>query len=337
MINFFESLKTRWQFLRYLLVTLLMVLWVVSCNRPIPQPIVSNSPTSACQTIEHTAGKTEICGQVEKVAVLSPPLLDILLSLGVQPAAYAEVDLLGSSAFDRPSEQIPYLGDRVSTQPINLGDRDNPSIETLVQLKPDLILGESSQNTNYKLFSEIAPTVLFEVQGKTGWQTVMPTIADVLDREEQAQRAIAAYDQQVEAAKQKLTPLIAGQSIIVLGWNRISNQSFIFEPNDFIYGVLEDLGFQIIAGEPGRPELSIEILSQIEADHILVMPSGDNTIENAKQQWHTNPILQSIPAVKAGKIYFMDYQLTRIRGPIAAEIFINQFQALLANSSQNSL
>ncbi|WP_416669904.1 ABC transporter substrate-binding protein [Egbenema bharatensis] len=320
----------------WLLATLLCVV-IIACNGNSSQSgnsqsnsnqTVDNIP-SDCRVIQHDGGETEICGQPQKIVALSPPLLDILLSLGVQPAGYAEVDLLSQKVFDNPAEQIPFLGDRVTSQPVNLGDRHNPSIETLLQLKPDLILGEASYlEANHKLLSNIAPTAAFEISGETGWKTALQAIAPGLEREQQAQQVIAMYEQRLQTAKQQLAPLTSEQTIIVLGWQRISNQSFVFA-SDFITELLEALGFEVIVGASDRPSISIEAIAQIEADHILVMPSGDNTIDNAKQQWQSDPILSSIPAVKAGNIYLMDYQFARIRGPIAAEIFINQFQDLL--------
>jgi len=59
------------------------------------------------------------------------------------------------------------------------------------------------------------------------------------------------------------------------------------------------------------------------------LPSGENTIKNAKCQWSQNAILPSLSAFQNQKMYFIDYQITRIRGSIAAEEFINQMQQLL--------
>ncbi|WP_035984420.1 ABC transporter substrate-binding protein [Leptolyngbya sp. KIOST-1] len=316
------------------LLAAVVVIVAIACHSPTPlgEPVPS-SPTAAieCRVMLHDGGETELCGQPENVVALSPPLLDILLSLGVQPAGYAEVDLLNSKVFDNPSQQIPYLGDRITTQPVNLGDRHSPSIETLLQLKPDLVLGETFYvKNNYPTLSRIAPTAFFDTGADTGWQPALTAIAQGLNREAQAQQVIAAHNQQVEAVKNQLAPLIAGQSIIVLGWQGIVNQSFVFA-GDFTTELLEDLGFQVILGPSDRPGTSMEAVAQIDADHILVMPSGENTIENAQRQWQNDPILQALPAVQAGQLYFMDYQLTRIRGPIAAEIFLNQFAALVTH------
>jgi hypothetical protein len=49
---------------------------------------------------------------------------------------------LNQHKFDRPAEQIGYLGSKITTQPVNLGDRSHSSLEALSLLKPDLILGE---------------------------------------------------------------------------------------------------------------------------------------------------------------------------------------------------
>ncbi|WP_414550067.1 ABC transporter substrate-binding protein [Anabaena sp. CCY 0017] len=325
-------MKFWFRHIKLLLLSLCTLILVAACNSNTPQLQSRETPeniASDCRVIQHDGGEINICGQPQKVVALSPPLLDILLSLGVQPAGYAEVDLLNTKVFDNPSQQIRFLGDRITTQPVNLGDRHNPSLETLVQLKPDLILGEKFQlETNYKLFSSIAPTAFFDTGGKTGWKFAMEAIAQGLNREEQAKQAIASHNQLVKTVKSQLAPVISGQTIIVLGWQQFVKESFIFAP-DFITGLLEDLGFQVIVGEVDRPNISIEAVANIKTDHILVMPTGDNTIENAKHQWQNDPILRLIPAVQAGKIYFLDYQLTRIRGPIVAEIFINQIRQLL--------
>lgn len=318
--------------IKLLLLSVCTLILVVACNSSTPQlssRTNSESVLSDCRVIQHDGGETKICGHLQKIVALSPPILDILLSLGVQPVAYAEVDLLNQKVFDNPSQQIPFLGDRVTTQPVNLGTRHNPSIETLVQLKPDLILGEKFQlETKYKFFSRIAPTAFFQTGGKTDWQPAMQAIAQGLNREEQAKQAISSHNQLLETTKSQLAPVISGQTIIVLGWEGNSNQSFIFSTG-FITGLLENLGFQVITADTDSFDTSIEAIANIQADHILVMPSGDNTIDKAKQQWQNNQILRLIPAVQAGKIYFMDYQLTRIRGPIAAEIFINQIRQQL--------
>jgi iron complex transport system substrate-binding protein len=325
--------------LRLLLIGTCMFVLTVACGSPVPQapPESLSSAQTNCHRIQHQAGTTEVCGQPQTIAALSPPLLDVMLALGVQPAAYATVDLFTRRQFDRPSEQIPYLGEQVTSQPVNLGSRDAPSQETLLRVSPDLILGEDYQATYYDRFSSIAPTLLFNTLGPDRWKQVMMPIAQVLGRETQAQQVLDAHTQLIANTKSALAPVVAQQKILVLGFDTVIANSFILERQDFICGLLQDLGFQVINFEEGNPELtfSLEVLPQLQTDMILVMPTGDNTIANAQQQWQRHPILQSIPAFKAGKVYFADYQLARIRGPIAAQLFITQMQDLILQDQQN--
>ncbi|OKH29096.1 ABC transporter substrate-binding protein [Chroogloeocystis siderophila] len=135
---------------------------------------------------------------VAKVAALIPHILDSILALGVQPAAYAETVRLNLPRFDNPATQIPHLGNRITTQPVNLGDRQNPSLEALVQLKPDVIIGERwLHQDEYHLLTKIAPTLLFDdTKGeKQHWTNDITGIAQVLGREDAAQninRSISA-------------------------------------------------------------------------------------------------------------------------------------------------
>ena len=334
--RFYDSLKF------YLLVALTLVA-IAACHSWTAPPIASSSTqalASQCLVIQHISGKTQVCGQPQQVVALSPPLLDIMLALGVQPLAYAEVDVFRGRKFDNPEAQIPFLGKYVTTQPMNLGSRDSPSQELLLWLKPDLILGEPEYNrNNYNLLAKIAPTLLFMIQSKDDWQQHISVIGRALRREERAKQVIAEYKQQIVQTKAAISPIAAQQRrILVLGFGRLIANSFVLEPDEFVCGILQELGFEIVtvgAGEQERLSVSLEVLPQIETDAILVLPAGDNTVANAQQQWSQNQILRSISADKAGKVYFTDFQITRIRGPIASEIFVNQMRELLTKEARS--
>lgn len=151
----------------WLVLSVLTTGLIVSCGRSASNdseesPGVGPSPhlsTSDCRLLEHDLGKTEVCGQPQKVAVLGVHSLDLLLSLGVQPAGYAASGLHRGEVFDNPTQQIPYLGRFITTQPVNLGRGGEPSLEKLAVLKPDLIVGEVSRVDNYDLLAQIAPTL----------------------------------------------------------------------------------------------------------------------------------------------------------------------------------
>lgn len=304
-----------------------------------------------CRVVENTVGKTTICGTPQKVAVLEPKMLSMMLALDVQPAAYADAYLVRSPQFDNPSKQIPYLGNFVTSQPINLGDRNNPSLETLTRLKPDLILGVSSQEN--KLLSSIAPTVLINTDTK-GWQDNIQIVAKALAQEDNVQQVIDSYQQQLAEVRTQLAPLVTTHPRVL---NIICSQSMDYIEIGYsgdTVRLLKAVGFQpvLLNNVEPKPELratvTIETLSQLDADIIIVHTwleqwEGNSTynvpLEELKQKWVKNPLLHASRAWKEGRVYFVDYQMwgSVIGGPIADSLILKQLPALLLSPVKGNL
>jgi iron complex transport system substrate-binding protein len=294
--------------------------------------------------VPHELGETKICGQPQRVAVLSPHILDSILSLGVQPIAYAEASTLNLRKFDRPEQQIPFLGRYVTTQPINVGNRDNPSLELLTQLKPDLILGESwTSKKHYDLLSKIAPTLLFSDVGMNDdqhWKHSIGGIAKALGREQQAQQLLENYPQQTALARKELAPVVAAYpKVLVIHSNRLSN-SIAMADDSKAADMLRAIGFEIISPEDvslksgANVQVSLEILPQIETDLIFVLAWSEELYDpqlEIEQQWSKTPLLRQMQAFKNGQVFFVDYQLwgSVTRGPITDQLILEKLPPLL--------
>jgi len=74
--------------LSYFLLGVCAVLLIAACNRA-PNSSATNPNSESCRLVQHEMGETEVCGQPQEVAALSPHILDSILALGVQPVAYA--------------------------------------------------------------------------------------------------------------------------------------------------------------------------------------------------------------------------------------------------------
>ncbi|WP_228040041.1 ABC transporter substrate-binding protein [Nodosilinea sp. LEGE 07088] len=318
---------------------------------PTPLPQAVSDSVEGCRTVEHELGETEICGQPEKIAVLSPHILDIVLALGAQPAAYAETVALGVEKFDNPAEQIPYLGDRITTQPVNLGDRKNPSLEKLTLLKPDLILSEDwLARDNYRLLSQIAPTMLFtdEKSGAQHWRNDIDGIAKALGREEAAEEVNAEYLRQLAAARQSLAPLVETfPKILILSVNSEMTDVAIAADSTVGY-LLEEIGFQLVFPEPIATgemrwlQTSPEILPTLDSDIAIVIGWNASELYNPeaklKEKWNQTPVFREVPAAKINRIFFVDYQLwgSITRGPITDQLILEKLPEMLLPLLSNS-
>lgn len=344
--NSFLFLDRLWvrsrHWLKFGLLAILIGGLVVACQGSPDQNLADQSSTTEtgnCRLVEHKAGKTEICGQPQTVAALSPRVLDPMLALGVQPVAYAEAAVLNLRRFDNPSEQIPHLGDFITTKPINLGNRNTPSLEALVKVNPDLIVTER----NYEILSKIASTLVLDNEmGKDGWLRRLKIIAQAFGREEKVEQIIAEYEQKLAEVKTKLAPVIDAYPLVLPISRR--GGGFLFE--SFFSDVavlLEEIGFQLVSLEDLsiersdnlQPILSLEALTQLNPDIIIVLSHDPGNFYNPesvdKQQWEQTPLLQKMQAVREERIYFLNSDLwgsTRA-GPIAYNLMLDQLPDLL--------
>ena len=253
----------KYHWVGWLVLGLLTSLLTVACSRNLPTNLTRQSQPAAsdsCRLVTHLAGEMTVCGQPQKVAALSPRVLNAMLALDIQPEAYAEASLLKLRRFNNPSEQIPILGEYVTTHPINLGDRDVPSLEALTLLNPDLIVGETWHD--YELFSKIAPTLLLDYPlTPERWYGPLQVLAQVFGREEQAEQVIARYHQQVAKVRAIVAPVRATYPRIL---TITTNQRF--EPiffNALGAESLKRIGFQPLLLEqyPEGQRLSLEALA----------------------------------------------------------------------------
>ncbi|MBD0300983.1 MAG: ABC transporter substrate-binding protein, partial [Tolypothrix sp. T3-bin4] len=247
-----------------------------------------------------------------------------------------------SPQFDNPSQQIPYLGNFVNSQPINLGDRSSPSLETLTLVKPDLILGLNSQDN--QLLSAIAPTVL--INNQQNWQDNIQIVAKALDNQKDVPSIITSQQQRLAQARAKLAQLASTHPrVLNLTCSLSMNYIEVTSEGETIE-LLKKIGFQPVLltdveRKLGlRPKINLETLAQIDADIIIVKTwldhwNGKSTynvpFQELQQKWAKNPLLHNSRAWKEGRVYFVDYTLWGdvIGGPIANSLILEQLPSLL--------
>lgn len=318
-------------------------------------PLASSpAPSADCRTIPHEMGKTQICGQPQKIAVLGPELLELLLALDVQPAGVADYFAFRQAYYNNPGEQIPYLGSRITTQPANVGWSFTPSIEALLKLKPDLIVGSEFNKAQYKTLSHVAPTLLLK------WfdiQTSLRAVGQAIRQPEKAEKLIAQRQQQIATARKEFAPVVAAHpKILLLDAAQIPAIGFISKP-DSCGSIIEDLRFQPVyppgwdATKPNSRStvVSLETLPQLDnADSVILFGQntsefdqlkdmdnfGQHQLSRLKQTWEKNAIAQSLKASIARRVYFIPIYLCRgLPGPIGTELYLNELRKQLLASN----
>ncbi|NET07717.1 MAG: iron-siderophore ABC transporter substrate-binding protein [Symploca sp. SIO2B6] len=288
------------------------------------------SSRSSCLVVKHYFGKTEICGQPQRLVALDPHALDLMLSLDIQPVGYAETRYLAEKNFGQPIRQIKYFSDRLTVNPINIGTRQSPSLETIIKLKPDLIVGQLRDPSLYANLSKIAPT-LFPLKNFNDyhWQEKLITLGQITNLSQNAQRIVTQHNQKIAQVKVKLNRITRNSKVLLLGMSAPESIKIVTDKH-FAGALLENIGFKLVIPQQPEPNLtliniSLEGLPQLDADTIIVMANSYSSVAQVKREWALDPILRSLNASKTGHVYFVDGQLWgRIRGPLATELIIDQ-------------
>ncbi len=305
---------------------------------------LSLANSTDCRNIKHEMGETKVCGQPEKIIVFGSPILESLLTLNIQPSGFSDYFMFHKGNFDNPSQQIPYLGSRITTEPVNLGLLSSPSIEAILKVKPDLILGTQYNASQYKMLSKIAPTLLLD------WNNAeknLKTIAQVVGSSEKAKPLLAETKQQIKTARDSFAPIVAKYPKVLLLHSGKLQDIYL---GDDVFGLcsslIKELGFELILppelNQNSPISVSLETLSQFnDADSIILLGSNFSKLDNEnsfkehqllnlKQAWEKNAIAQSLKASKNGRVYFIPYYMcVGLPGAIGTELYLKELKKQL--------
>lgn len=230
--------------------------------------------------------------------------LDPFYSL--QMSLELDLPVVGSGTFDTESGFPTALTPEEVAGIEAIGTFDQPNLETIALLEPDLIIGDAFfQEENYDLLSEIAPTVLVDTPN---WKEWFSTIAEATDVPERADEGLAAYDERVAAIQGDLRDIRVSFVRIVPGGFQLYREA----PNAYApISVMMDVGverpeFEVGTDETSFEQLSFEGLTNLTGDVLLYVAGGANDAIEAAQveeEVISNPIWQQIPAVQADESY----------------------------------
>jgi iron complex transport system substrate-binding protein len=294
---------------------LLGLLTLVSCqrnetvSRPIPEP---------ANLITHTKGKTAVPISPERVVALDNIALDSVLALGVKPIA---------ALIDDSTGKFPvHLRDQITERTEKLSS-NQPNLERIAQLKPDLIIGGKNVESVYNQLNQIAPTILLEKGGSTDWKRGLLLTAEAVGKLKQGETLLDNYNQRVEQLRSRLkNPQEIKVSVV-----RVFPQGLRLYQNDtFIGGILKDIGLSRPASQTQNTlwvQISREKLAAADGDVIFVWNLGEEA-QTKLAQLKQDPLWSTLNAVQAGKVYEVPpYWIGS--GPIAANNILNDLTTYL--------
>lgn len=215
------------------------------------------------------------------------------------------------------------------------------NIEALLVSEPDLIIGAGEVDAEqYELYSKVAPTFRLPDDVLVDTRKTLTLIADLLGLSDKAKQVLADYDARIADVKTKLNAAIGDEKIVVLRMNVVDKSINIFGiHNTFVGQILyEDLGLKAPgfaeAMTEGNIVLSKEVIPELDADHIILLPSNGTWEEesNAKalEEMKADRLWQTVPAFKNGHVYPVERSYWQTGAITANELKLDDLLRLLA-------
>jgi ferric hydroxamate transport system substrate-binding protein len=291
------------------------------------------SPT--VKSIKHAMDTTEIKGTPQRIVILEWNYAENLLALGLQPVGLADI-----GGFKKWVNAKPELAASV----VDVGTRQEPNLEAILGLKPDLIVTTALRAKNsYDKLKAIAPTIVFDPYSEEAskdqyadMEKSFRLMADLVGKNAEAETVLKDLQKTYDDAKAKLQSANkAGAEIVVT--QAFSNQNAatlrLFTDNSMAMQVLQRIGLKNVYKpekfeSQGFSTATVESLPKVQNAHFLyVVQNDDNVFE---KQLKDNAVWKGLAFVKENRTYPLGGDMWLFGGPLSAKLIVEKAVSLLA-------
>ncbi len=231
-------------------------------------------------------------------------VLDPTYSLGM--AIELDLPVIGAPLFGMSDETLK--AQALARNVEDLGAFTEPSVEKVIALGPDLIIGSALAGEGVlQLASQIAPTVLI---GAQNWKDYYRIVARITGTERAAEEKLAAY----EARASSLRDRVQAKTVSVVRITPWDFQVYLDGPNAYgPFAVLAEAGVRRSAYETTADQLELkrpdwEQMARLDGDILLYIIGGanDSATSGRHEEVTGNPLWQLLPAVRSGNVHRVD-------------------------------
>jgi iron complex transport system substrate-binding protein len=286
--------------------TLLLLLIISACGNETTDKKSSSAPEekkTETITYQSETGPIEVPADPQRVILLSG-FTGNVIDLGVNVVGV-----------DQWSKNNPTFKEELE----NVEEVSDESLEKIIELEPDLIIGLSNIKNIDKL-NEIAPTVTY-TWGKLDYLSQHVEIGKLLNKEAEAQKWVDDFKKRVEAAGDEIKAKI-GEDATVSVIESYDKQLYVYGENwargtEILYqGMKLKMPEKVkeVALESGYYTLSAEVLPEYAGDYVILSKYSD-----ADTSFQETETYKNIPAVKNNRVFEMEGNGASFSDPITLE------------------
>ncbi len=255
--------------------------------------LLSGTPGFASRVLTDELGRrVELPDHPHRIVCLVPSVTDTVFALG------AGADVVAVSDFTKyPAEAVK--------RP-SVGSTTRPSIETILSLHPDLVLGIQTGGPNEST-AEIErlgiPIYLVGPHGLDGILRSVRSLGDALNRKPEAAALVTSLQGRISAVRSR-TETLPRPSVFMPVWY---DPIITIGKHAFITEIIEVAGGRSITDDltPDWPHMSLEALIARAPQALLLVRGGRTTLDVLKDR----PGWNSIPAIQQRRVFYVDNRI----------------------------
>jgi ABC-type Fe3+-hydroxamate transport system substrate-binding protein len=239
--------------------------------------------------IDETGRKVTVPDHPRRVICLAPSVTDAVFALGSGDDVVAVSDY---TTYPPAALQKPSIGNLIK-----------PSIETILSLHPDLVLGiahPGSEETLTQLVALGIPVYLVDPRGLAGILHSVGSLGEALNREQQAAALNASLASRIDAVRARTAGKPVPKVLLPVWYDPIVT----IGKHAFITEIVETAGAKSVTDDlaPDWPQISLETVITRAPDALVLIRGGKITINVLQNR----PGWSRLPAIQTGKVYYVD-------------------------------
>ncbi|MDW7652188.1 MAG: iron-siderophore ABC transporter substrate-binding protein [Bacillota bacterium] len=321
---------------------ILLVLLMVTVTACSPQPSSNETGNTDSEPgnpliISGVLGEVELAEPAKKVVALEWTYAENLLAVGIQPIGVADIG--GYNSWVQIEEKL-------SENVADVGTRQEPSLEKIAELEPDLIIAIKFRHESIKSQLEsIAPTIFFDPYPSdesfsqySEMEETFKEIAKAVGKTAEAEQILTELERTYEDAKAAIEAANLTTKDVLLTQAFSANQApqiRVFTPNSLASGILKKIGLNNIHTPAefqayGFSTVNVEALTHYEsANYLYVVQDSDNIYEN---QLKDNSVWNGLAFVKEQRTYPLGGDAWLFGGPLSAKVVVNRILNVLVEN-----
>ena len=258
-------------------------------------------PGSACAlTLVDQTGRTlALAAPPRRIVSLVPSVTEVLYAIGAQDSLAGVTDFC-----DYPPEakRKPRVGGMLS-----------PNLETLVTLKPDLVVATRSGNTE-ETFDQLKrlgmPVYLVDPMTVSDVLRLVSDLGELTGHRERAADVNKDLERRISAVRDR----VAGRPLPRVLYVLWPDPLIVPGKGALVSELIALAGGASVTADQGRgyPRMSLEAAVGRAPEVIILARHGSTVGPSAREQWQR---LESMPAVNNGRLYTADGDLMHRYGP----------------------